>query len=806
MAKKDSLSRTYPIRVKYKAKDLADSSRLIGFQKMTEQAFKELERAIGDIYNTENATSSVLSSSPVYINSLGRSVGSMANLVPPLSGVDQYAPALANRLKDATYNVIPHPDQEVKCEVGCSFDGYDPSDGVDASRKCLKGFDAFYRQQEGSNTTVCQAKQCPGWSGRDGQTIELTDCDPDATSKVYREYKLVMPTEQRNVDSFQVKYYSNCGASTYDRFREDSGDTNFNSVDKTQPENTWAVATTTTASGVAARAQYSYPDLDETSDFIVVVQVPAVQNGQLIEINNVSFGNINGSSLEPRTYLFDLSNLSTGTSLTVNVIPNTTEEGRQALVSQIWIVEKANSPHRNFDEPLLLPKVLEGLSAGTEVPANFVQIFDTELTVNKILDKTRFFAARFEPPSSANKKSNRDSINVRIYDDQKLEVGNDRYLITTVGMNITETLGALMEAFIEHVSDQNIHVPEDRICELLQDRTACCTDSYVVQVAQLVPANRKVTSPGDFYRIYLWAYGGTPPYTIDVDWGDGSNDSEAGIVSGVQSFEIAADRNPAFDSSYEISHQYLTKGTYELSLVVTDDPVNGFGCTSDISSLVSPFNVGSPPEIDLEVRLDNISSYPNYIFDDIEAGYLFGVTEEEDFLSGGNYHIISQIHNTDSEDGKPSIFQWIIDNPNGLTYQFYYENVTAVSGEVLSLTSYSGTLAPSGFIQQDSLVLKRSNGQILEQDVDYTVDWVSGIVACTVGGSVSASENLTAKYFHYDYMSRGDDPSTLSAQQWTTLGSPVNSAEIDLNVEEGTRLTTKQDINTIRFKSKESES
>jgi hypothetical protein len=204
MAKRDSLSRTYPLKVRYKSKDLADSSRLIAFQKLSEQAFRDLERAIGDLYNTENATNSVLSSSPLYMNSLGRALGSMANLEPVLSGVDEYAPTLTNKLQDATYNVIPHPDQSVKCEVGCAFDGYDPSDATPA-RKCLKSFDAFYLQQQGSNTGVCQAVQCPGWSGRDGQAIEITDCDPDLTSKTFREYKLVMPTEARNVDTYSVR-------------------------------------------------------------------------------------------------------------------------------------------------------------------------------------------------------------------------------------------------------------------------------------------------------------------------------------------------------------------------------------------------------------------------------------------------------------------------------------------------------------------------------------------------------------------------------------------------------------------------
>ena len=801
MSKRDSLSRTYPIKIRYQSKDLADSSRLIAFQKLSSQAFQELEKAIGDLYNTENATNSILSDQPLYINSLGRALGSMANLEPTLSGIDQYSPTLANKLINATYNVIPNPQQSTKCEVGCSFDGYDPSDAT-PTRKCLKGFDSFFRQQEGSATSVCQAVQCPGWSGRGGQYLAYTDCDPDLTSKTYREYKLVTPAESRNVDTYKVKYYSNCGASSYDKFRSDNGQVNFDTVDKTDPSRNWALATNDiVVSGTTAAIQYDYPDLSTTSSFIIVVEIPRLDLGQKITINNVNFGAINGTSDEPSRYLFDLSNISTGTSLSIKIEPTSTTDGAQAAISQIFIIEKASIPHRNFGYPLLLPKALEGLSAGTEIPPNFVQIFDTDSSVNKMLDKILVYSARFKLPGTSNLNTNRDSYNIRIFDNQSLAIGNSRYLTVTVGMDVTTTIGALLEAFIEHISDPDIHVSEDRICELLQDKSACCTDSYVVGIQSLSPSNRKASSPGDIYKINLWTYGGTAPYTITVDWGDSSNDSTLSIVSGVQTYTLGEDRNPSFSSPYEISHQYNAKGTYTLSLVVTDDPDNGFGCSSDISSLVSPFNVGSPPEIDLEVRLDTISSYPTYIYQDIEAGYNFTATTEANWTASPKYHVISQVHNLDTEDGKPWIYQWIIDNPDGLTYQFYYENVTQVITESLSFTAYSGSLG-NDFIQQDSLVLKRSNGQVLVQDTDYIVNWTSGTVTAVLAQSISVNETVTARYFYYPDMDVGDNPLTLSGTQWTTLGVAVNTATVDLNVTAGDRITSRQDINTIRFKSK----
>lgn len=808
MAKRDAFSTTYPIKVRYQNADLADSTRLIGFQKMTEQAFREIERAVGDIDNVENAQNSILSDNPLYINSLGRALGSMANLIPPLSGVHEFSPTLAVKLQDATYNVIPHPDQGIKCEVGCKFDGFDPSDIVPA-RKCLLGLVAFYRQQEGSNTTICQTESCPGWSGRDGQAIEIIDCDPSLTSKTFREYKLVMPAEMRNVETFRVKYYSNSGASSYDKFRSDTGQIASNSIDVTNPSNNWALAINAIAvSGTSSSVQYDYPNLDPNNNYIVVIEVPALDLGQTILINNVSFGAINGTSVEPSRYLFDLSDLNIGTSISIKVSPATSTDGDQAAVSQVFIIEKNNAPHRNFGIPLLLPKAVDGLTPGTEIPPNFLQIFDTHSDVNRILDKTKVFAARFETPGPSNLGTNRDSFVVKIYDDQRLEVGNDRYLAVTVGMDVATTVGALLEAFIEHVSDPDLHVSEDRICQLLQDKTFCCTDSFTVQVQSLTPANKKTGSEGDFYIIKLWIYGGTAPYTITVDWDDNSEDSELGIVSGVQTFTLGEDRNPAIPGQepFELSHQFNTKGTYDLSLVVMDDPDNGFGCTADISSQVSPFNVGSPPSIDVEVRLDQVTSYPNYIFGDIEAGYNFTSTPSEDFNSdNANYHVVTQIHNTDEEDGKPWIFDWLIENTDSLTYQFYYENVTQKSGETLSFINYSGTLAVSGFVQQDSLVLKRSNGQVLTQDVDYSVNWLSGTVTAAVGVSLGANESVTARYFHYAFMTRGDDPLTLSGQQWTQLNSPVNTVILDINVNAGTQLTTRKDINTIRFKVREPE-
>ena len=316
-------------------------------------------------------------------------------------------------------------------------------------------------------------------------------------------------------------------------------------------------------------------------------------------------------------------------------------------------------------------------------------------------------------------------------------------------------------------------------------------------MARLIPSNRTGASEGSIYTIDTYIYGGNPPYTATIDWGDDSTDTTLSIVSGVQTFTITSDVSPLNGQTLSASHAYATKGTYALEYSVEDDP-DLFGCVADISHLVSPFNVGSPPEIDLEVRLDSVTSYPSYFFTDIEAGYNFVETVSTAWTSAPSYHVLTQVHNTDSEDGKPREFSWVIDNSEGLIYQFYYEDITAASGIDVDFTAGSHSLSHD-FIQQDSLVLKSTTGHIYEQDVDYTMNWVSGIISVVAGQSIAdAEQNITAAYGYYAFMNVGDDITTMgesNTSQWTTVGTAVNSSIINLNT-----LGTPIDKNTVRFK------
>jgi hypothetical protein len=206
--------------------------------------------------------------------------------------------------------------------------------------------------------------------------------------------------------------------------------------------------------------------------------------------------------------------------------------------------------------------------------------------------------------------------------------------------------------------------------------------------------------------------------------------------------------------------------------------------------------VGQPPVIDIEVRLDSFTQYPTLQYQDITAGYNFAITAAADFTANPTYHVITQVHNTDPEDGKPTQFDWDFNNPNGLTWQFYYENVTEVTSESLALANYSGSLA-NDFVQQESLVVQNAAlTRVYEQDVDYSVDWETGDVTVVAGGSISGTVTVKTRYFHYAYASDLADVSGVN--QWTALGGQQTGATIDL-----LDLTAKTNINTVRFKVKE---
>lgn len=782
MAKSDAYKNTYPIKLSFKEKELASRDKIQAIQKMTERAFGEIERAIGDIYNTQNATNSVLSDDRLYINSLGRSIGPMSDLVPILSGISQYTPVLSSKMEGLTYNVIPHPTQTVKCEVGCKWDATPTPNAT--SRACLKGQTAFYRKIEGANTGVCQNTSCPDWSARDGQKINSSICQPDPSSQTFRDYKLVLPKEARTVATPRVKYYSNCGIS-YDKYRTDLGAANYFGS-RAEPTNTYAFT-----QNISEPIAYTYPNLSSSNTYNLVIEVPALETDQVIQVNNVALASVQGVSTEPTRYYISLSSLTNISNISIKVTPKST--GASAALSQIWLIENNVKPHFNFDIPLLLPSVLDDLSAGTEIPPNFLQVFDTKENVNQILANVKTFSARFNPlNNSLNQSTNRDSFDVRIYGDQKLEVGNSRYLAVTVGTPLAPTLGALLEAFVEHASDTTIHHTREEICQLLADRTYCCDDKLQVELASLSPANKIAPTSPASYIINAHIYGGFPPYTVTVDWGDGNTDLTASpiIVSGVQTFELTNDVRPP-DAPYEFRHTYTIGGTYDVTFDVVDDP-NVFACEASLTPFVTPFNVGSPPSIDSEVRLDYATSYPNFVFQDITAGYNFTTTSESDWLSNPTWHVLTQVNNSDEESGKPDEFYWSFNNPEGLTFKFQYEDVSGVYSENVNFTASTANLA-NNLIQQNSVVVSKGTTVFIE-GVDYTVNYETGVITAT-GSSIGSNEtNFEVDYFHYHNAVNSADVSN----QWITLGSETNAETIDLS-----SFTTRTDLNTIRLAIKE---
>lgn len=788
--KQDAYKKVYPIKIEYQDKELASADKMQAFQKMTERAFAEIERAIGDIYNTENAQNSVLSSDRLYINSLGRSLGSMSNIEPILSGINEYSPALALNMDGATYNVIPHPNQTIKLEVGCKYDM--TASPTATTRSCIKGQDAFYRKVQGSNTGICQNASCPFWSARDGRQITVSDCQTDTNAQTFREYKLVVPTESRIVTIPRVVFYSNCGA-VYDKYRNDQGATGYTSP-ISAPGNTWALATngSIAVSGISEEIKYVYPGLTSSSTYNAVIEIPPLETNQIISVNNVALATVAGTSAQPTRYFLNLSAFTNLTELRINIKPENTSPGTIAAVSQIWIVENKLEAHRNTGQRLLLPAILDNLSAGTEIPPNFLQIYDTNSQVNRILDNTKVFATRFNPLSaSLNNSSNRDAFDVTIFGNQKLEVGNTRYLGVTVGFSVTKAVRALMEAFAEHVSDRSIHLTRSQICELLSDKTYCCDDRLKFEIDELIPANKVALTAPATYRIKTFIYGGFAPYTVTINWGDNVSDANVAppIVSGVQVFDISSDVRPP--TSVEFSHTYNAGGSYNVTMTLLDDP-DVFGCSASLTSLVSPFNVGNPPEIDSEVRLDYSTSYPSFGYIDIEEGYPFTYTSAADWSTNPTWHVLTQVNNSDPESGKPVEFDWSFANSNGLTFGIQREDVSGVYNEALSFVNNSGVLT-NNFIQQNSIVLKKGN-TVFEYNVDYTVNWASGIIEI-LGNSIGANETgFTVSYHHY--------PNAISvsgiANQWILLVDEVSDTNIQLST-----YTSRKDVNTIRIKIRE---
>ena len=442
---------------------------------------------------------------------------------------------------------------------------------------------------------------------------------------------------------------------------------------------------------------------------------------------------------------------------------------------------------------MLLPKALDTLSAGTEIPANFLQVFDTQINVNTVLDHVRTFSSRFNPKSSdLNLQTFRDSFDITIYGDQKLEIGNDRYLGVTTGAPLTSVVGALLYAFVDHTSDTEIHLNREQICELLSDKSFCCDGRLKASISNLYPSSKIAPTAPATYRILSHIYGGFPPYTVVINWGDSLSDSlvTPTISSGIQIFELTSDRRPPLQA-YEFSHDYDDAGTYSISFDITDD-ASVFGCSKSLTSQVSPFNVGNPPVMDSEIRLDYATSYPSFAYQDITAGYNFTTTEDSEWTLNPQWHVLTQVHNTDIESGKPDEYYWKFKNSEALTFKFQYEDISGVQ-ETINFTNSSGVLS-NDLIQQDSVVITKGSS-VFVQGTDYSVDWTSGIIQVTGSGIPANASSYIVRYNHY---LNAANLTAVQAGQWVNLGSETNALNIDLS-----NLTNRVDLNTIRFKIKD---
>jgi hypothetical protein len=763
----DSYGRSFPLAISVSEREPASRDKLQAFQAMTNEAFAAVARAIGDIDNARNAAGSALAANPLYITSLGRAIGSMADVVPPLGGLETTSPALSAKLADMTYNVIPHPDQADRLEVGCRHDMTPSSDA--AARRCAKGRDGFYCSAKGERSGICRATDCPDWSGRDWRLL------PGGTgvAQTFREYKLVVPNESRTVERIDVVAYSDCG-SAYDRYRTDEGGAGFRG-NSTLGANSWAQA-----SGAGA-VSYEYRNLGKLAAHVVVVEVPAVPVEMLVSVNGVAQGTIVSDGAEIRRYVYALDAGSGYGTVKVRLAPAT--QALLAAVSQIWVLERTSAPHPNSGKLLRLPKILDGLSYGAEIPANFLQLFDTDPAVNRVLDGVRTFASRFNPGVVG------DAFDVRLVGGASLEAGGDRYLAVTTGTPIAPLLGALLDAFVEHVNDVDVHMDRSAVCSLIGNRTACCEGRIRPELVRTVPATRRAVGFPVDYSLFVRIAGGNPPYTVHVDWGDGEDRPAASgvpaCVSGLQAFALSAAACYAAQG-VEFAHEYRKGGAFDVRFYVMDDPAR-LACDAELAN-VGPFVVGNPPVVLPEVRLDYATAYPSYVYRPVGQDYAFNSTPAAQWTAKPVYHVLTQVHDSDAEDGKPRQFQWGFANDNGLVFQFYRESVSGVQESA----SFSGGVAQLAhpFVQHDSLSL-RKNGRIYAQGSDYTVDWAAGRVYA-VGSSIGDAEGgFAASYMAYS----GVSGVAGVANAWIPIGGPVSTASINVH-----DLAGRADMNTIRFK------
>jgi len=525
MSDKDAFLNPHRTHTTYEEGEFPTALKLTASEVERTNALYLLERAIGAMHR------SVGTLPAVNMVSVARSIGDMSKVEPPLGGFEGSPdnPQLAYALRDATYNTIPNPSQKTEydpalddsnsvgvhllCEVGCIHDTMGDSEWP---RRCRKGYlsvdegGSNYKHECGSITMVeglkgvCQNTQCPDWSGKPMEvTYPDSDSETGTTSDILRRYKIVFPKESRLVNKPVIRDYIDCGTVLGEtrRHSSDTGGTGVVESGSVSPEDTYGKQTsgnavTYTIGGSAGSSSQLFRQKD--GDTYLVVEIPAytdldgsvsVTREYVVSIRSTDGAEWirlcrftgNGATQTRKEVQLSNSYVTDGSAqikvefyTDSGIIPTAWQEVR---VSRIWVVVvELKQRHRNYGMQLELPHSLAGVTEGEPFPANSIYLYDTDLSVDHVVQDAVPYSAVFQRlyDSGTKKNVHLDNMDIYLYQDRELQLANNRYYTISAGCSVAEAAGAILSELIRHASDTNMHVSPSQICHALYDPSVCC--------------------------------------------------------------------------------------------------------------------------------------------------------------------------------------------------------------------------------------------------------------------------------------------------------------------------------------------
>lgn len=753
--------------------------------------------AIGDIHNTANYNN-ILGTNPLFISNLGRVIGDMSKIEPIYRVTGKLATSFVST-DGLTYNVIPHPDNTAKCMIGCKHDGYRFQD--DLTRDCLKNKPTFYN---GTPTTICDNTGCPLWSGQVDTGGEF-------------EYRIVFPAEDRDIVTYSLIASFNAGLSVFNKYRFDDGPTFKAPGSLNDFWTTMDQALRSTSGFIPIQYHIPYTN-DGNATVRAEIFVPKIAARQNMTVNTVSgpftMGEVITGGTSGATAIFiqktSLTNflvgpvsgtfapievITGGTSTetanmtviadvatTYNVYengvlagsmspdPNTdyvskafdisivgrtrvdlsianadTTIGAWTLVSMVRLFNLDPVEHPNFGITLTYPSIFNQWKYGGKIPDNMMQLFDT--VTNSTITNVTFMKALFD------KNTPYSAVDVKL--SQALVAGTNRYLVYTVGTDIMTLLGRLVESFLKHISDQSIHLTATDICALMSNSSLCCEDLLTATVTS-VNSSIIEAVPGTLFITFDIA-GGTPPYKVDVQWGDGSGNV------------YFSDNDDT--TTMTISHTYSVSGIYAPTVIVYD---GRFNCSVDLTDQIGRIVVGNVVGVELEQRLGTYAAYTY-------------VSDVPDTITSGTELVLVGNRSRSAET-----FSWNVYNPDNNRMQIYVELFEVIDttgsfpgGPTTTIDLSGAPYNETEVLRQNSIMLQDATGAIFLEGTNFTVAYGTRIITSVT----IPTTPLTIQYKTY--------PVGTVAPVDTTGGNPATAGDEDKWVFVADTRNTNIDITTL---------